>query len=326
MVEDSREAARGADAWDEYWRLTPEAAAHRAGGPQEAALARFWGGILERHAAGGRRILDFACGNGAFTTLAEAAAGKRGGDAADLFGFDRAPAAVRSFRQRHRGACAVVADARGTPFPDRAFDLVASQFGLEYAGIESVPEAVRLVAPAGDLALVLHLKGGPLQRECEASARAIGRLEGSRLLERAVEVFRRGASAARGQGSRSEFIRAEERFAAAVREVDAVLDEEGEGVAGGTVHRLYADLAHMHARMGAYDPGEVSRWAGRMGAEIGAYAARMEAMRRAAVDEAWLDDAEARISSAGLTAVTRASIAPEPGGEPFAWALAGTRA
>ncbi len=198
-----------------------------------------------------------------------------------LFGFDCALRGRPAYRARFPAAPAVVCDARRTPFQDFAFDLVASQFGLEYAGIAAIGEGARLVAPGGALALVMHMKDGAIHRECEANLSAMAKVRDSRILAVAKEVFRRGLAVSRGQGSRAEFSRAEERFAAAVQEVDAVLAEYGESVAGGTVFRLYADLAHMHARMGAYDPAEVAQWADRMAREVEAYAARMSAMTEA---------------------------------------------
>ena len=313
----------GAGAWNDYWRLTPEAAAHRAGGPQEEALERFWMGVFSSNPAGGgtRQWLDFACGNGAVTRYAIEASRASGVDRR-LFAFDGAPGAVGAYKSRHPDAVAVVADARHAPFADEAFDVVASQFGLEYAGIGAIGEAARLVAPAGVLAAVLHRKGGALFRECEANLRAMERVRASRVLATAKEVFRRGAAAVRGHGSRSAFLRSEEQFATAVTVVDGVLAEFGDQVAGGTVKRLYGDLAHMYRRLGAYDPVEVGHWTDRMEREVEAYGGRMAAMLEAAIDEAGLDQAVTLVQARGLAVRARETLVAGSGaGEPTAWVL-----
>lgn len=323
MASDRGEGITGADAWNEYWRLTPEAAAHSAGGPQVEALERFWAGVFsgigKQRAT--RRWLDFACGNGAVTQCAAEVAGASG-EAALLVGLDNVPGAIEAFRTRHPAAVGVVADARNAPFPDRAFDVVASQFGLEYAGIGAIDEAARLVAPAGVLAAVLHRKDGALYRECETNFRAMGRVRDSRVLATAKEAFRRGAAALRGHGSRTGFQRAEERFAAAVTVVDGVLVDLGDQVAGGTVKRLYADLAHMYARLGAFDPVEVGHWADRMEKEVEAYWARMSAMLETAIDGAGLERAAALASARGLSVRIREAMVVGPdAGESAAWVL-----
>ena len=314
---------RGAGAWNDYWRLTAETAAHRAGGPQDEALSRFWSSVFSGQFEGNQvsRVLDFACGNGAVTEIALGTAGTAGAEPV-LFGFDGAGTAAVAYRARFPGAVAVVADAARTPFPDGAFDMVASQFGLEYAGLDAVDEAARLVARGGVFAAVVHRREGALFRECEANLRAMQRVQASRILANAKEAFRRGAAAIRGHGSRSEFQRAEERFAAAVTEVDRVLADYGDGVAGGTVHRLYADLGHMYRRLGAFDPAEVALWAGRMETEVNAYAGRMSAMVESALDAAGLREASARAKARGLSVRTSEELRTgREGEESAAWVL-----
>ncbi len=43
------------------------------------------------------------------------------------------------------------------PFPDGAFDLIVSQYGIEYSALDrSVPEMLRILAAGGRIALLLH--------------------------------------------------------------------------------------------------------------------------------------------------------------------------
>lgn len=304
-------------AWGEYWRLTREASALMAGGPQEEALARFWKAVLTRLAGRqGVRLLDVACGNGAVTAAAYEAAGR----GLEATGVDRAGSAITAYRARFPGARAAVADASRLPFRDAAFDVVASQFGVEYAGPPAFDEAARLVASGGLLAAVVHMAGGAIHGECLASREAVARVAACGILPAAKEVFRRGAAVARGQGSRAAFRDADARLAVAARQVEGVLAEFGPAVAGGAVHRLQADLAHMHRRLGAYDPAEVAAWADRMEREIEAYAGRMSAMVEAAVDASGLDEATSRCEARGLIALAREALHAGPGGgAPAAW-------
>ena len=47
-------------------------------------------------------------------------------------------------------------DAHALPFPDSRFALVTSQFGLEYCGAAAWAEAVRVLAPGGQMLLICH--------------------------------------------------------------------------------------------------------------------------------------------------------------------------
>ena len=325
MADKRAETGDAAAAWSSYWQGTQEAAAYRKGGPQDEVLASFWSGLIGRICANGVRwrMLDFACGNGVVTQLALTAAHARDEKVAPEFvGLDASLPAASAYRARFPSASAVVAHGRRTPFADAAFDLVASQFGLEYAGLAALGEAARLVKPGGLLAAVMHMRHGALYRECESNFAAIARVRDSAVLAAAKEVFRRGASARRGLGSRAEFGRADARLAVAVKELENVLGSFGEAVAGGTVLRLYQDLAHMYGRMDAYDAGEVAAWADRLAGEIDSYAQRMSAVLDVALDAAQLDAAAALAASCGLAVRLREELRMGPGiGEPAAWVL-----
>lgn len=324
MSADRGDSPPAASAWNEYWRLAPDGDAHGSGSVLVEALSRFWSGLFPATPPRGPalRLLDFACGSGAVTGFALEAARTSGAPLPAIVGMDGAPAAVAAYRVRFPTSQAIVADVRHAPFADGAFDRVGSQFGLEYAGEAGVEEAARLVAPGGTLGAVLHCRDGAIHQECERNLRAVERVRASSLFPTAREAFRRGVTAMRGKGSQAEFLRAEERFAAAVNEVDGVLRDFGDGVAGGVIHRLYADLGRMYGRLAAYDPEEVGRWCALMEAELAAYEGRMAAMTAAAMDASGLDRVAARAVSRGLAVRTQEGLFAGTGaGEPAAWVL-----
>ena len=152
--EGAESRGRAAD-WDVYWRGTEANAAHREGGPQEPVLAQFWGRFFGQHlsAEAGAPMLDLACGNGAVTGYA-----RQSRPGLDACCSDYSESALRELRKRHPGSRCVVADALNPPFPDGSFPVVASQFGVEYAGAEAVVAAGRLVAPGGWPVSYTHLR------------------------------------------------------------------------------------------------------------------------------------------------------------------------
>jgi hypothetical protein len=138
-----------AEDWQRFWQdagrdgctaLLPPAVA--------AGIARGWQTLLAG-ALSSQRLLDVACGRGAILAQARA----RGfGDVCgvDLVTIaDADPAIIGGI------------DAAQLPFADASFDIVASQFGIEYAGLMAAgAEAARVARQ--QLWLLLHAAEGPI--------------------------------------------------------------------------------------------------------------------------------------------------------------------
>lgn len=145
--------------WTRYWS---QGATHSCGGSYgsryEGALAQFWRAAFAQLAPGAR-VLDIATGNGALPQLLVDfdPDGLLACDAIDLAAlapawFDQLPPARRA-RLHFHGQQA----AEALPFGDGVFDLVMSQYGLEYTDLaRSVPELLRVCAPHGRVRLVCH--------------------------------------------------------------------------------------------------------------------------------------------------------------------------
>jgi SAM-dependent methyltransferase len=111
----------------------------------DAHTAAFYDWILDlADAADGARLLDVACGSGAFLRRAV----DRGLNAA---GIDVSPAAVALAAERLPGAELLVGDAQELPFADSSFDLVTCLGSLEHfpAPERGAAEIARVVRPAG---------------------------------------------------------------------------------------------------------------------------------------------------------------------------------
>jgi SAM-dependent methyltransferase len=140
---------QAAQDWQRFWQdagidgctatLPPAVAANIAGG---------WRALLAG-VSPGLRLLDVACGRGAILALARARglADVRG---VDLVAIDGADPAISSG-----------IDAAYLPFADASFDIVTSQFGIEYAGLLVAGlEAARVARH--HLWLLLHAAEGPI--------------------------------------------------------------------------------------------------------------------------------------------------------------------
>ena len=276
--------------WDTYWQGMQRNPAHAVGGTREQVLENFWRQLFsECLAASAGSVLELACGSGAVSRIAaDTSPGSR------LFCTDISPSALVLARDNLSTALFAASHGQRLPFRDQAFDLVASQFGIEYAGPAALPEAARTVAPGGHLALVLHLREGGIYRDYSRNLQAIQALRDTGIAERAGEAFSAGFDLIEGSGSEAQFKLAEGRFQPAVRALEAIFAQYGNGVADGLPGQLYRDIAHMYPRMRAYQRQDIGNWLLAITSELTAYEGRLTSMLASALGE---DEIDAFVSS-----------------------------
>jgi SAM-dependent methyltransferase len=148
--------------WSQYWST---GALHSCAGSfvdnYDESIAAFWREVFAPLTAADR-ILDVATGNGALPRLlvdsrAVPTSALPAVDAIDLANIDppwliEYPDALRSRLRFHAGVAV-----ESLPFADASFDLVISQYGLEYTHLDaSIDELLRVMKPAAQVALVTH--------------------------------------------------------------------------------------------------------------------------------------------------------------------------
>jgi SAM-dependent methyltransferase len=145
--------------WTRHWAGgSPHSCAGSYGDTYGGAIAAFWQSVLKQTAAGSR-ILDLATGAGALPRLffEQRPDLVLSIDAVDLVEstprwLDTLPSAQARSIRFHTGT-----PLENLPFADGEFDLVVSQYGLEYARRpEAIDELRRVRAGRGRTALVLH--------------------------------------------------------------------------------------------------------------------------------------------------------------------------
>jgi SAM-dependent methyltransferase len=318
---------RDADAWDSYWTGGRRAGTFAGGGPQDAVLEAFWRQHFNALLSGGRataRLLDIGAGSGAVTGFALRTA-------RDLLRplevtcLDCSGAALSLVAQKHAAVTTLCASAADIPSGDDSFDAVASQFGIEYAGIGAAREAARVLRPGGSLALVLHRRDGAIHRECEGNAEALDATLASGVLPAFGRLMHCACELRAGRGSRDAFEGADRDLAPAVGKLEAVIREHGRDCCAGSLFRLYADIAHMYGRPYNYEANDSEQWVERAGRELRDFRARMQSMLNAALDEAALEDWRSTLEEAGLQLDETRSLHMGEQREPAAWVLTGLR-
>ena len=312
-----------ASSWDKYWHGAQRDGAYSADGSSHPVVLAFWDEFFGSIQTDDDelRIVDIASGSGA---VVECSKSVFDAQLPDVTCIDISDSAIRSLQQRFPDVHGVVADARKIPLASAHYGIVTSQFGIEYAGLDAIDEAIRLVAPHGRLALLIHHRDGGIYRQCAASLDATRQMDEANFITYAIDMFREGFEVLRG-GDRNKYEAAARQFVPAIRALESIMKQHGQHVADGAVLRLYKDVRTIHERMPNYDPEEVLDWLRGMQGEIEAYAGRMQSMCDAAIDADKFDGLCRTVESGGFRVARRDPLIVPDRGEPIAWALVATR-
>lgn len=298
----------------------------KVGGPRDEMLERFWvqffKQVFSTYSTTQQRILDIACGYGAVTGHALTTANDLKPEfSLQLFGLDSSPAVLQEVRKRFPSLNCIAASADSLPVSDHAFDIVTSQFGVEYAGPGALSEAARIVKPGGVMAVVMHKRDGSIYRECSENFKALEGVRQSNILHYFAGIFRTAQAIQQGNAGEQSFRRADEEFSRAVAAIEDIFRQFGKDAAEGMVFRLYNDIAHMYRRFNVYDPDEVFNWIEIMGNDIDTYAGRMASMLNSALDEQGLQRIKADLTVRNFEIRTQDVLTMGKVSIPAAWVL-----
>lgn len=307
------------ESWDTYWQGTGDVGAFTNGGVSHPAIRAFWIEFFNRmkQSSTNPRILDVASGNGAVIECALEAFNDMPNDLSSL---DVSEAAIANIHERFPTVKGIVSDARSVPAETASFDIVTSQYGIEYAGKDAILEAARLVADNGLLVLLMHCESGFIHQECQQSLDAIVRAQKSNFVPIAIEMFDAGFKAIQG-ADRQAYDQAAKNLAPAIAEFESIMRQHGTDVAGNTISSLYNDVGQIHQRMQHYEPKDVLAWLNKMKEELSAYEKRMSAMDACAISDEGFEQIKVALSAKGFSMETADKLFAPDNEKPMAWVL-----
>ncbi|MBL4682785.1 MAG: class I SAM-dependent methyltransferase [Pseudomonadales bacterium] len=141
--------------WSEYWGKEGSAGevfVNKEGGANPY-LGEFWKGVFHGLTEGAK-VIDLAAGAGSiFSHIPQ-------GHTYQFHAADISATALDILKKRLPQTKTHTCPADKVPFEDHSFDMVVSQFGIEYAGHQAFIEAARLVNHGGKLSLLCHCEDG----------------------------------------------------------------------------------------------------------------------------------------------------------------------
>lgn len=304
---------RHIEQWDRYWSYgNIHSFSQVSEGNYRGAIADFWRNRLERLPGNGR-FLDVATGNGAVALLALETGDRRAGDL-EVHGVDLAdiapgsrvsdPELAESLGRIHfRGRTA----AESLPYDDASFDLVGSQFGVEYSDLSrSTPEIGRVLKAGGRFSAIMHHHDSVLLRSTrEELAQLDFVLHEVKLYLRARNLLRELADGGRGAGDRGG--KPNPKLEKKRRALGDAMERIRQAAEASTspnmllgparyVHEIFGALERMPAK-------ELLGWLDEARSRVTANRQRLLDMTRAARRESDLDELQERLTKAGFGAV-----------------------
>lgn len=242
-------------AWRDYWREDRLAACVPENLAAAAAIESHWTGFF-RQLPDGARVLDVATGNGVLAYWAVRAA-RAAGRTVAVTGVDLASIDPPAYLPRQRDELKSVSffgetAAEELPFPDGSFDVVVSQYGLEYAQLEpALGEVARVLVRGGQLHWLAH--------DPQSSVVAAGReqLRQIDLLLAAEGPLARMESFAEAQRQQRKVARATRQLTEALREAEAYCKAHPDAALLRQLCGAILDTANTLAK---YHPEDVRRW------------------------------------------------------------------
>ncbi|MFT5572631.1 MAG: SAM-dependent methyltransferase [Cryomorphaceae bacterium] len=308
-----------ASSWNSYWQGDNESSAYSSSGVNHQGINEYWTSLFSQLESQNSisNFLDIASGNGALPELAMQVFKQHN---VEITATDISAAAIANISQRFPEINCVVADALTLPFPLQSFDLVTSQFGIEYAGLEAIGPALALVKPGGALAFMLHVSGGSIDQECQSNQNALEQLEESLFVPTARKMFDFGFKAMAGADRRA-YDDAASDLATTLPAVEAIIQGFGGEIAGGLPRNLYKDVASITGKLTNYHPDDVLPWIDSMQIEIKAYRNRMQSMLEASLDEQQFSEICSEITDHGFELQDNAALLDQQTQLPLAWVI-----
>lgn len=271
---DQRQTAQH-EHWSQFWRSGGSALASEA--VRLPVLHKLWAEILLEipSPADGSPLLELAAGSGSVSRHISKVPNLA---ASTQFALD---ASIEALSELRCGEVAVAGNLHGLPFAQRSMHLVTSQFGVEYAGLDGIANALDCVSTGGYFAFVIHLSDGVIYEECVENSRLIGRfLESSFLpVAQGLIITSTGAQLSTDHHQKAQI------FRQTLPGVEQLLISATDGQAKDTLLQVYNAVADMVEAPRHYETAVVDGWFSKTHAELAGYAQRMEQMCRSALSE-----------------------------------------
>ncbi|TDF39589.1 class I SAM-dependent methyltransferase [Alteromonadaceae bacterium M269] len=272
--------------WSAYWKAegaSGEVFVNKDGEKHEE-LVNFWRSRLNGIAKGSK-IIDIACGAGSIFSDLDSV------DGLELHAADISNTALEQLKERIPQVNTLCCSADDLPYESQSFDVVVSQFGVEYAGIEAFKEAARIVRPKGKLITVSHIADGYIDSRNKYQLDGAKVAKDLSFIEKSLAVVH-----AMYSSNQVDLSRAGEDFKAVEPHLAAYMKVTDFGVHA----HLYRGVREMLSNMKSYRHEDIIYWLEGMQQELDDAILRLTEMRKAASTEKDMNTIKSALEEFGM--------------------------
>lgn len=306
-------------AWDSHWEKTTNTAAFEESTPLQDYLQSHWSDFLSQAITpdSDTRLIDLACGKGTLTELALAQGRAESDRSFDIHCVDTSFNAVKDVAERLGITTAFQADCASLPYQPNSFDIVVSQFGIEYAPLHAAKEFARILKCSGRFAAVIHYKNGAIYHDCNEKLQLFENVLSLSLFEKALDAFTAGYAVIAGKIPIRAFHKADADFAPVIEQYKQLIVSTN-SPSKSLLIQILKDMGFMYENIESHSEHEVNAWLASTKLEFINFKNRMSSMVNAAMDEEQVSQLLAPFLAKGFSKVLceRLSVNDDL---PFSW-------
>ena len=301
--------------WTDYWQK--EGAAGEVyvdgSGNKSPFLSDFWKQSLLSFskAKSAKKVIDIASGAGSiFAELPKE-------HGLELFAADVSSHALEQLNARIKNVTTRVCSADNIPFSEGFFDIIVSQFGIEYGGAGAFEEATRLLNKGGEISFLCHHQDGSIDSRNKIELQGAYLVKKLQFIEKAIAVTKSMFSGIEKQ--------LKQDFDAFV-EVEPQLAEFCQANSRGVHAYLYSGFKKLFSQRQSYTENDIVEWLENMGLEVEKSILRLEEMRKATLSLGDVHSIVNTMQSSGLSNVKFAPFILPGNSLALAWHITASRA
>lgn len=298
--------------WSEYWEnegVSGEVFVN-AKGKKHALLSQYWATYLSQIKKNAK-IIDLACGGGSIFADIEMS------NKVELYAADISAQALSHLNKRLPQVQTIVCSVDNVPLEDATFDLVVSQFGIEYSGKSAFIEAARLMAKESQLVILCHIEDGFIDEKNKMEIEGINLLQTTDFIEKAMAV-----TTAFFTDNPDLFNSNFERFIS----IEPLIADWVKNYDKGFVAHCYFGFRKMFERKEHYQLNDFTDWLTAMKGESENMLIRLGEMRRAAQSELQIKEIRQALTENGLSNIHFEPFTLPGQALPLAWSIVGCKA
>jgi len=298
--------------WSEYWAnegTSGEVFVDKKGN-KHPYLSEFWSKYLSQ-SKDNAKVIDLACGGGSIF-----ADNIKHDTQFQLYAVDISAQALSQLNSRMPEVTTIESSVSNIPLESGSFDLVVSQFGIEYAGESAFVEAVRLMAEESQLVVLCHVEDGFIDSKNQTELQGVELLKSTNFINKAIAV-----TTACYNNDEVVFQQKYKEFIAIEPEIAIWVKKYKQGL----VSHCYFGFRKMYERKNNYHLSDIIDWLEAMKSEQKMTLVRVTEMRQAAQSERQVESICDVLSQSGLSDVRCVPFMLPEQVLPLAWCITGNK-